>query len=308
VIPFTTKKKIDFNAIRTIRDAVRDIRPQVIHSFASRPLANSVLATIGLGRGPRLVSFRGITSPASRWDLANRISYLHPRVLGHACASDAVKQGLISSGIAAEKCFTTYDCVRVGELERPGRAALHSWDIPSEAFVVGTMACIRPVKGIDVLLEAARMCSDLKDIYWVLVGQMDDPRVAELAQDVAIRDRVRILGYRPDARVLASGFDLFVMPSRSEGLCLALLEAMAQGVCPVVSDAGGMKEVVRNGQDGLVVPRENATVLAGAIRALHGDRKRLAEYADSSEQRIADNFSVDHMGERTLELYRRVAA
>ena len=99
---------------------------------------------------------------------------------------------------------------------------------------------------------------------------------------------------------------MFVMPSRREALCRALLEAMSQGVCPIVSDAGGMKEVVRHGRDGLVVPREDAEALAAAIRALYEDRSRLEAYAASAQRRCTEEFCPKKMAERTLKLYHRV--
>jgi len=172
--------------------------------------------------------------------------------------------------------------------------------------VVGTVAAIRRVKGTDLLLEAAIECADLDDTYWLLIGPVRDRKVSRLAKDRRIRDRVRRLGYRPDAPSLISGADLFVMPSRREALCRALLEAMAQGVCPVVSDAGGMKEVVRNGVDGLIVPRGDVGALARAVRDLHADRELVRAFSDSARQRVIEDFNPARVAERTMELYRRV--
>jgi glycosyltransferase involved in cell wall biosynthesis len=98
------------------------------------------------------------------------------------------------------------------------------------------------------------------------------------------------------------------MPSRHEGLCRALLEAMAAGTCPVVSDAGGMKEMVRAGRDGLVVPRENVPALADAIRLLHADRGRLAACAASARQRMADVCTPQAFADRVLAVHALAAA
>jgi glycosyltransferase involved in cell wall biosynthesis len=79
---------------------------------------------------------------------------------------------------------------------------------------------------------------------------------------------------------------------------------MHQGVCPVVSDAGAMKEVVRDEQDGLVVPRENVARLAGAVRRLHADRALVARLAASARQRVADSFTAEQMAARLFAIYR----
>jgi glycosyltransferase involved in cell wall biosynthesis len=168
------------------------------------------------------------------------------------------------------------------------------------------MATMRRVKGIDILLRAAAECADLKDVYMLLFGQVVDPEIRKLASNPLIRDRVRLAGHRADASELISGADIFVMPSRSEALCQALLEAMHQGVCPVVSDAGGMKEVVRHGQDGVVFPSEDVAALARAIRALRNDRGLVARYANSSRERIAAEFTAERMAHRCVTLYGRL--
>jgi glycosyltransferase involved in cell wall biosynthesis len=115
---------------------------------------------------------------------------------------------------------------------------------------------------------------------------------------------VRLVGCRQDASELISGADVFVMPSRAEALCQSLLEAMYQGVCPVVSDAGGMREVVRDGRDGLVVPVEDVGALTRALHRLYADRQLLARLAASARRRVAEKFTPERMAQRCLAMYR----
>jgi glycosyltransferase involved in cell wall biosynthesis len=93
------------------------------------------------------------------------------------------------------------------------------------------------------------------------------------------------------------------MPSRQEALCVALLEAMSAGLCPLVSDAGGMKEVVRHGTDGLVFPRENPAALAAAMRELYHQREPMKQYAASAQARATSEFTATAVAERLVELY-----
>lgn len=299
-------RKLNMRAIWQVRKLLQAELPDVVHAFYGRALAHVVLAATGLRPRPKIVSFRGIVSPLSWLDVGDWLSYRHPLVDAHACESEAVRQSLIKSGIDAGKCSTTYNTMYHAPARRPGRAALREFGVPTGAFVVGTVANMRPVKGIDLLLRAAIQCADLQDVYWLLFGEVHDPSLWPLAADPRIRDRVRLVGPRADASELISGADLFVMPSRSEALCQALLEAMHQGVCPIVSDAGGMKEVVRHGQDGLVVPSENVDALAEAIRSLHADRQQVARMAASARQRIAATFTPEAMAERTLVMYQQL--
>jgi glycosyltransferase involved in cell wall biosynthesis len=290
-------------AIWQLRAWMRRIQPDVVHAFYGRALAHVVLAATALRRRPKIVSFRGVSSPLSKLDAGDWLSYRHRLVDAHACESEAVRQALIRSGAGAARCFVTYNSMYMQPVNRPGRAGLAQFGIPENAFVVGTMAAMRRVKGIDVLLRAALRCAKLQNTYWVLFGQVLDPEIRTLAADLRIRDRVRLVGHRPDASELISGADLFVMPSRAEALCQALLEAMYQRVCPIVSSAGGMKEVVRNERDGLVVPVESVDGLARAIHLLHADRNRLQAYASSARERVVETFAPDKMAERCLAIY-----
>jgi glycosyltransferase involved in cell wall biosynthesis len=296
--------KLSPTAIWQLRRIIQHIQPDVVHAFYGRALAHVVLAATALRRRPKIVSFRGVSSPLSKLDAGDWLSYRHRLVDAHACESEAVRQALIRSGVGAARCFVTYNSMYMQPANRPGRAALAQFGVPSDAFVVGTIAAMRRVKGIDNLLKAATRCANLPNTYWVLFGQVIDPEVRSLAADLRIRGRVRLVGHRADASELISGADLFVMPSRAEALCQALLEAMYQGVCPIVTSAGGMKEVVRHERDGLVVPVENVVSLAQAIHRLHADRDRLQAYSASARERVLETFSPDKMAERCLAIYR----
>jgi glycosyltransferase involved in cell wall biosynthesis len=300
--------KMNLRAAWQLRKILRAQRPDIVHAFYGRALSHTVLGAQGLQRRPQIVSFRGIVSPLSRLDAGDWLSYRHPLVAAHACESDAVRDALIRSGIEEDRCWTTFNSMFNVPTRRPGRVGLAQFNIPADAFVVGTMAAMRPVKRIDLLLQAAIECADLRDTFWILFGDVLDDSIQTLVDDRRIRDRVRLVGHRADAAELISGADVFVMPSRAEALCQALLEAMYQGVCPVVTDAGGMKEVVRHRQDGLVVPTENAVALAAAIRTLHADRQLVKRISSSARERIADTFTPYKMAERTLAIYRQLLA
>lgn len=300
--------KLDPRAAWQVRRLVTRLRPDLVHAFYGRSLAHVNLATIGLRRRPAIVSFRGITSRLTLTNAGDWVSYKHPHVDAHACESNAVREALVASGVSPARCRTTYNTMFTPPRHTLGRVALDEFDIPRNAFVIGTIATMRRVKGIDLLLRAAARCEALRDIYWLLIGEVVDPEIRALAATSPLYDRLRLVGARPDASELISAADLFVMPSRAEALCQALLEAMHQGVCPIVSDAGGMKEVVRHERDGLVVPAENVESLAEAICRLYTDRALAARCARSARRRIADEFTPQRMAERSLELYQQVLA
>ncbi len=307
-VKFSSRRKVDLEAIAKLRKTIRDFRPEIVHSFLPRSLSQTVLATIGLRNPPKIVSFYGITRVPSWREPADWISYLSPKVAMHACESHAVKDAMVQGGIRENRCQVIYNCVE-GEIDSLTREELRAkFDIPSKSFVLGTVATIRPVKGIDVLLRALIECCDIENWVAIIAGPVLDPRVKELASDPRLLGRLRMPGYIEPASALMKGMDLFIMPSRKEGLCRALLEAMGQGVCPVVSNAGGMKEIVRDGVDGVVIPSEDVTALASAIRQLHSDPARISRFGASALERVQSMCAPHVVGDRLMDMYQRLSA
>ncbi|MGI9456997.1 MAG: glycosyltransferase family 4 protein [Aeoliella sp.] len=302
-IPYNFGRKLSFSSILQVRDTWKRAQPDVVHAFYPRPLAHAVLAATTLSAQTPIVSYRGITSLPARWNPDEWVTYLSPKVSAHACESAAVSDALVAVGVPAQRCHVVHNCLGKLPATTSRLAARQRLGLSENAFVAMMVANMRPVKGADLLLEAALACRELPDFKVVLVGQVLDLRVEQLAKDARLANIVHLAGYRNDASELFAAADLFVMPSRAEALCVAMLEAMTQGVCPVVSDAGGMKEAVRNGVDGIVCPREDVNALADSLRQLHGDRDLVARYAASAQQRARTDFSAAAMVERLAAMY-----
>jgi glycosyltransferase involved in cell wall biosynthesis len=159
-------------------------------------------------------------------------------------------------------------------------------------------------KGHDVLLRA---WGDVKNrqpnARLALVG--DGPLRAELERTVealGLRASVSFLGRRPDVPEILRAADLFVLPSRWEGFGIAVVEAMAAGAPVVASSVDGVREIVRDQQDGLLVPPGEAGRLAEAVAALLADPARAKQLADSARQR-AEEFSIQATADRLAGLY-----
>lgn len=113
------------------------------------------------------------------------------------------------------------------------------------------------------------------------------------------------LGERKDVPDLLNAADLFILPSRMEGLSLALIEAHAAGMPSLVTDVGGNAEIVVDGETGLVVPSQNPPALAGGLAGLLADPRRLRRMGEAARRRYESRFTVSHMAEATLAVYRR---
>lgn len=174
------------------------------------------------------------------------------------------------------------------------------------ARVVIAVGRLDHLKGIDVLLEAWRPLSDHDSAVLLLVG--DGPERSTLerwAESRSLRN-VRFLGQRSDVRDLLWTADLMVMPSRQEAMPMAALEAMGCGVPVVGSRAGGIPEIVRDGENGVLVPVEDAAALSTAIEGLLSDEARCRLLSRGAAQLI-EPYGLDRFVETLESRYRALA-
>jgi glycosyltransferase involved in cell wall biosynthesis len=186
-----------------------------------------------------------------------------------------------------------------------GQPAVHlgQFGVPPGVPVVACTANMRPVKGVDVLIEAFQFVAAQTEAHLLLIGEVRDVRLERLVERGGLRQRVHFTGYRIDAPAIVRSCDVFVMPSRArEGLPKAVLEAMAQGVPPVVSAVGGLPEVVRDQVSGLVVPPAAPRPLAEAVIRVVNDTQLRTMLSRGARATVAGDFSI----ERTVEGMRRV--
>jgi glycosyltransferase involved in cell wall biosynthesis len=178
--------------------------------------------------------------------------------------------------------------------------------IAPQAFVIGTVGRMTPVKNQALLVRAAMpLLGD--DVHLVLVG--DGPErtaVANLAATAARPDRVHLLGQRLDTARLMSAFDVFALPSQGEGLPMVVPEAMATGL-PVLSTAvGGVPEVIEHGKTGFLVPPADETAMRAELADLIARPSLVRACGQAARELALRDYSTARMAERYLTLYQQL--
>ena len=301
------RNKVDFRARREIRHCVKKGQYDVVHAYTSRNFANLLAACRGLRPLPKLIGYRGVIDRLHVLDPANWITHWHSRASAVTCVCHATKRAMQASGIPAAKLATVWEGCLPETLQTPPRSTLREFGIPTDAFVIGTVANIRPVKGVDLMLRAAAELATRRDIYWLVIGDKRDPLVTKLAADRRISNCVKLPGARKHGGKYSGLFDIYVAPSRKEGLSMGIMEAMAQSVCPVVTDVGGNCELIRNNIDGIVIPPEDHQALCRAVDELIDDPSKRTRLAQSAHERLLHEFSINAWADRLCEVYRRFA-
>ena len=173
-------------------------------------------------------------------------------------------------------------------------------------FVVGAVARLDPRKGLDVLLEAvSQALHRVPGIEVLIVGDgAERARLIEQSQTLGLHTRVRFVGEQSDVRPYLAAFDLFAAPSRSEGLGIALVEALAAGVPVAGSRVGGIPEVLAEGASGWLVEPTVSAWTEALVRAARDHATRAAFAAEGP--RRAETFSIAGTREALAASYSEV--
>lgn len=304
-IYYTIKGRINPWAIRFLRPYFKKKQFDIAHCFSSNALANVLIASAGTGI--KRVAYRGTMGHINRLDPSSWLTYLNPGLHKIICVSNAVKRYFLEKNVSPNKLTTIYKGHDVSWYVGENRNSFVEFGIPEKRFIVACVANMRPVKGVDVLIEAMRLIPQELPISLLLIGDVRDDRINTLKKDPLLSSKVHFAGFRKDAPAIVGGANCFVMPSiKREGLSKALIEAMAKKVAPIISNVGGMPEVVRNGIEGLVVPPSDPGALAEAIIWMYTHPEERNHFSEASYQRICNDFNIQQTVEKTFSLYNEL--
>lgn len=162
-------------------------------------------------------------------------------------------------------------------------------------------------KAVDVFLDALSYLDEEIDFIVYIVGDGDLKReLQRKAANLGLVDKVSFEGRKEEVLQYYQNSDIFVLPSRAEGMPIALLEAMACGLPAVVTNVSGMAEIVENGINGFVVPVGDARALAKAIRVLGTNKKMGIKMGRLAREKVLARYSLDIVGEKYIQLIKKL--
>lgn len=178
--------------------------------------------------------------------------------------------------------------------------------ISKQGFTLVSVGRLAPPKTYSTLLESVALAkqhvSDLR--LWIIGDGEDSSSLKHLSSELGLNDVVSFLGERTDVGRWLRRADVFVLSSASEGLPISVLEAMAAGLPALVTDVGGMSEVVSLSRAGQIVPPGNAQAMAAAIVEFAERRDQLDELGRRARMCYQQHFTPERMAEDYHDLYR----
>lgn len=305
-----------FRNVPALRRALRQFRPQILNTHYASGYGSTACFS---GFGPNLLSVWGsdvYEFPYQGW-LKNRLVRLNLRRATAVASTSEAMAGQVRRLVPACNDITiTPFGVDVA------RFAPDPSKRDAGQLTIGLVKTLAPNYGVDLLIRAfAELLLDLLPnerpdftphrCRLVIVG--DGPQRAELealAQQIGVADRVRFVGPVPHSEVPGwlNQFDLFVAPSRFESFGAAVVEASACGLAVVASDAGGLPEVVRHGETGLIVPRDDVAALRLAMLQLLRSPSMRDRMGQSGRDLVLRQFEWSHCVDLMERCYEQLKA
>jgi glycosyltransferase involved in cell wall biosynthesis len=295
----------NFSAALTLARAAQDF--DLVHCHTGR--GHSLAAfTAGWHRTRFLVTRRVDFLPGRGW--FNR--YKFRKAARVVCISQFIADQLANWGVLKEKLVVIPSTVPLpGEklLTPEHREAVRArFGISSQTKFIGNIAALVGHKDHATLLRTAKVLTDRRaDVRFLVLGDGElKEKLLSLRRELGLEEKVLMPGFVPHAEALLPAFDVFAMSSCMEGLGSIVLDAFAAGVPVVATAGGGLPELVRPGENGLLAPVGDASALADAINCLLENPVLAGELSSKARKRVEAEFSVSRMVDQYQAVYERI--
>ena len=290
--------RIPAGAVR-VRAAIRAFRPDIVHAQNPAMATLVAIATLRGRRPPALVSVQGVPEA----DYGATAKVLRLAGLAVVACGPGVETGLTAAGLTAVE--TIPNAVPPPPEPRDRADLDRELGIPPGAPLVAAVGRLEPVKNHVLSIRAL---ADVPGAWLAILGE--GSLREELEREAAaagVADRVRFAGLRPDARAIMGAADAVVISSHGEGLPLVALEALAARTPLVATSVRGIRELLTDGRDSLLVPDDDAAALAAALVRVLADRELATRLTEAGAELVAP-YTEDRMVTAYLETYERLLA
>jgi glycosyltransferase involved in cell wall biosynthesis len=306
VIPHKIRTPWDAGSIRKIKNLIRELHVEVLHTHSSVDSWAGGLAG-RWARVPVLVRTRHISVRVKRpW--LNRIYYLPDAVI---TTGEHIRRELLQTHkIPSERIVSIPTGADMGRFH-PGPPDLDlkkRLGLPIGSPVITLVAVLRAQKRHEMVIgAAAEVLQVFPQARFIFVG--DGPgrdRVEQEIKNARLESQILMTGYREDIPAILSFTDLGIISSVAEGIPQFLFQIMAMGKPVIATEVGGIPEIVTSGVTGVLIPPEDSAALAKAIIKVLGDPESARRLGEEGRRLVEREYTVEKMAEKVYRVYQQV--
>lgn len=314
---FEQKKRYDFSVIRRLINELKEGQYDLIHSHGAR--ANFItfmltrfynIPTVTTIHSDYLLDFKG--------NFYKNIVYKNINLLSlksidyYIGVSKKFHDMMVERGFQSDKVFTIYNGIDVKNVPKTIKKEdfLKKYGIETDenTVVVGILARLHPVKGVDVFLRGAKKVLEQRDDVIFLIGGdgIEKDNLIELANDLGISEKVYFLGFIEKPYDFLNSLDINTITSFSESFTYTILEGGILKKPIVASNVGGLNDLVIENKTGLLFEAGNEELLCQKLLKLIDNKEMRTRFGNNLYQSICDKFSSSKMADKQISIYKEI--
>jgi len=308
IIPLKIKSEFDIPAVLRLTKAIKRKKCVLIHFHDAHSLAIGTGADIFAKVPLRIISRRVDFSLGKNY--FSRRKYMR-NVDAIIAVSEGVKEVLVEGGIDPGVIRIIPDGTDFSEFAEASSSDYLRKELSfaPDDYLVGIVAHLADHKGHKYLIRATKILKEkAPKIKVIVVGE--GPLMMELnklVKEIKVEDMVFFLGFREDIHQILASLDLFVLSSYLEGMGSSLLDAMAHRLPVVATQVGGIPEVVKQNETGLLVPPRKPEALARAILRVYNNKELASRLGLKGFEVVRQKFSAEAMAEKIIQVYEEIS-
>ena len=218
-----------------------------------------------------------------------------PATKQYIAASKFLKKTLIRKGIKKDKIIVIYDGIELHTEKQKNKKTKEHGEV-----IIGSLGRLDKIKGYDNLIKAFSRLENTSAKLFIWGEGQERKNLEGLVKSLGLEEKVEIPGFVDPSAALVK-IDIYIQPSRSEGLGLAVIQAMLAQKPVVVTPVGGMKEVITDGRTGIVAKSTKPKAISDAIKRVFDDPEKALEMASVAYDEAATKFSAQKSVDETIK-------
>ncbi len=314
---YEQKKRYNLSVIKRLIKEIKEGKYDLIHCHGAR--ANFItyllkkfykIPAVTTVHSDYKLDFKGSFYKDLVYRNLNYISLKHMDY--YIGVSESFRDMLIDRGFAPERIMTVYNGINVAELESKeiNKSFLkeQGMDIDENTVKVGILARLYPVKGVEVFIKAAHKVLEVRqDVEFFVAGDGEEKEnLVKLINELDIEDKVHLLGYIRDPYSFIDEIDINTSTSHSESFPYAILEGGVFKKPIIASNVGGVKDLVVNGETGLMFEPGDVDTLSGHILRLVEDEDLRKTLGNNLYKKINEFYSSEKMADKQILIYQQI--
>ena len=314
VISLYREEGVDIYIPYLLSKYTKEFQTNIIHAHQTTPWFYSALSRLFNPKPYLLFEEHGRFYP----EIKNKKKILFNKLLINklthkvVAVSNDIKNRLIEyEGVSEKKIQVIYNGIKIENIDTDNlkKECRKKLNLDEDDFVVGSVGRLDPIKNFPMLIKGIKIAKNqIPNLKCVIIG--DGPEFSKLnkiIEDKQLEDIILLTGYKKDASRLVAAFDVFVLTSFSEGISMAILEAMSLSVPCIATKVGGNVELIENNLSGWLVESNDWKSLARVLIYAYNNRELLEKIGKNGQKQVKEKFLFKDMIENYKKIYRQLS-